>query len=262
MTKRFVISAATFVAACFSGQMAWAQAQVIEAGSQNSRSTSVVQPVASLTTEQRLQRLERMFEARSGVQLELQSGLAALQQELSELRGSLESQAYQLQQITERQRELYLELDRRLASLPSQPAAEPAAKVAKPEGYSSDLSENQAYDQAVKLVLEDKNYEAAVPAFEAFLARYPTSTYAANASYWLGQLLYNQGNTAGAEQAFVKVVKEFPGSNKRADSLLKLGLIAAQQGQGQQAKTYLQQVVDEYPQSASAKLAKNKLAEL
>jgi len=221
-----------------------------------------VQPATPLTMEQRLQRLERMFEARGRLQLELQSGLSTLQRELSELRGSLESQSYQLQQITERQRELFLELDRRLANLQSQPAAPEASKVTKPEGYSSDLDENQAYDQAVRLVLEEKNYEAAIPAFEAFLARYPSSTYAANAHYWLGQLLYNQGNTARAEQAFAKVVKDFPGSNKRADALLKLGLIAAQQGNGQQARTYLQQVIDEYPQSASAKLAQNKLAEL
>ena len=48
-------------------------------------------------------------------------------------------------------------------------------------------------------------------------------------------------------------------SNKRADALVKLGDLSQRNNNAAQAKKYYQQVLDEYPDSASAKLAAERI---
>ena len=125
--------------------------------------------------------------------------------------------------------------------------------------YSPNLSENDAYDKAIALVLEDKRYDDAIPAFQSFLKNFPNSTYAANAHYWLGQLFFAKREYNEAKQQFETVVNDYPDSNKRGDCLLKLGAIASEQNKSADAKAYYEQVVKEYPDSTEANLAKQRL---
>ena len=152
---------------------------------------------------------------------------------MNELRGVTELHTHQLSQVLERQRELYQELDRRVSEA-LKPATEVPATISVDtstvsQSYSSDLTENEAYDKALNLVLKDKRYEEAIPAFKRFNENYPQSSYAPNAHYWLGQLLFNKGELAPAEQEFVIVVEQFKESSKRPDALLKLAMVAQQQ---------------------------------
>lgn len=191
-----------------------------------------------------------------------------LQEEVAELRGVTEEHAFQLEQLLTRQRELYQEIDRRLANQSTAPTNTQVIDSSAVTGdsskadYSADLSENDAYDRAIKLVLEDKRYQDAIPAFQQFLERFPNSSYAPNAHYWLGQLLFSDGNYDGAAEQFQTVVDDYPDSNKRADCLLKLGSIARQQGQNAAARDYFNQVVSGYPDSTEAGLARQRLNEL
>ena len=68
------------------------------------------QTTASL--EQRVAKMERMLD--SGTLLKLLRSVEELKAEVRELRGQLEQQQYSLSQMTDRQRELYLDVDRRL----------------------------------------------------------------------------------------------------------------------------------------------------
>nr|WP_241970514.1 tol-pal system protein YbgF [Idiomarina aquatica] len=234
-------------------------------------------PVSSLSDsagslEQRLATIERMMEARQGAQLEMLNQLNNLQQDVAELRGITEEHEYRLEQLLQRQREIYQEIDRRFSQLNSQGNSSgsnfsTAQQVpvntdsgsSSSNGYSSNLSENDAYDRAIALVLEDKRYDAAIPAFEQFVEQFPNSSYLPNAHYWLGQLQFAQQQYDAAKQHFETVVKDFPESNKRADCILKLGVIASEQGKSADAKQYYQQVVEEYPDSTEANLAKQRL---
>jgi len=63
--------------------------------------------------DERVGRLERLLENR--VVLDLMDQLQSMQQELQELRSLSEEQAHQLESLEKRQRDLYLDLDRRLA---------------------------------------------------------------------------------------------------------------------------------------------------
>lgn len=72
---------------------------------------------ASSTTEQRLERVERMLDSQGLVDIIQQ--LQQLQREISLLRGEIETQNYNLDQLTRRQRDLYTDIDQRLRRLES-----------------------------------------------------------------------------------------------------------------------------------------------
>lgn len=217
--------------------------------------------------EQRLAALERIVEARSEAQLRMTTQLQQLLDEVSELRGVTETHSYQLEEILQRQRDLYQEIDRRVSAIqtPTNSAGtavpvtntEPAAAV-----YSSDVSENDAYDRAVNMVLKDRRYDAAIPEFENFIRSYPNSGYAPNAHYWLGQLLFNNNELAKAKTHFERVVNNFPQSNKVADALLKLGQVAERESNKDAALRYYRQVVKDHAAATSAKLAQDRITAL
>lgn len=230
-----------------------------------------VSKLGSGSVEERLEQLERVMDARNAAQMALLDQMASLQSEVAELRGQTEEHAYQLEQILQRQREIYQEIDRRLNVTPPPASNDTAVSTEMPAAggsnnggsdYSSDLSENDAYDKAIRMVMEDRRYDAAIPEFRKFIENFPNSTYVPNAHYWLGQLLYAEGNFAEAKAEFTAVVEQFEDSNKRADSMLKLGIVAQQQGEKELAKSYFDKVIAEYPSSTPADLARQRLANL
>ena len=209
-----------------------------------------------------LERLERMIEARNQVQLDMQRQLDQLATEMDELRGIVERNSYDLSQMLERQRELYREIDA-LSRQPqaAKPAEEKSTESTSAEVYSSNLSENEAYESAVNLILKKKDYTGAIAAFTEFLAAYPESGYKPNAHYWLGQLYFTQNSLSEAAEQFTAVAS-FEKSNKRADALLKLGIIAERGKKPEEAKKFYQQVISSYPNSTSSQQAKKNLDSL
>lgn len=218
-------------------------------------STSSVSTRSS--SESDIERLERLLQNRNRVQLQMQEQIDQMSQEISDLRGQLERNSYEMQQMLKRQRELFVELDRVRGEMKAAPVKE--AKPAETGGkYSSNADEQTAYQGAVDLILKKRDYTGAIAAFKQFQKDYPDSTYSANSHYWLGQLYFAKKQDKEAVKSFAAVVS-YKDSNKRADALVKLGDIAERNKNDAQAKKYYQQVVDEYPGSASAKIASSKL---
>lgn len=218
-------------------------------------STSSVSTRSS--SESDIERLERLLQNRNRVQLQMQEQIDQMSQEISDLRGQLERNSYEMQQMLKRQRELFVELDRVRGEMKAAPVKE--AKPAETGGkYSSNADEQTAYQDAVDLILKKRDYTGAIAAFKQFQKDYPDSTYSANSHYWLGQLYFAKKQDKEAVKSFAAVVS-YKDSNKRADALVKLGDIAERNKNDAQAKKYYQQVVDEYPGSASAKIASSKL---
>jgi tol-pal system protein YbgF len=242
-----------------------AQAPVIDINSvenveQKTTPLSITQQAPLSLTEQ-LANVERKLDSRNRSQVNIQRQLDDLQTEVNDLRGVTELHTHQLSQVLERQRELYQELDRRVSEAlkPTVQTPNVIDSTAVSKSYSNDLTENEAYDKALNLVLKDKRYEQAIPEFRSFNQTYPQSTYAPNAHYWLGQLLFNKGNLKEAEQEFTTVVQQFKDSSKRPDALLKLAMVAEQQNSKDKAIKLYRQLLSEYPNSTSAQLAKPRL---
>jgi tol-pal system protein YbgF len=220
-----------------------------------------VEDVAGGSNDDRVSRLERIMKAKQQGDFEMQRRMDVLQNEVLDLRGITEQQNYQMNQMLQRQRQLYEDIAN-LTAKSSTPAAPVQADATSVAAASSTLGETGSYEAAVNLVLKERKYDEAIPAFRNFIAKYPESNYAANANYWLGQLLYNKNEFSDAKQAFSTVVSQFADSNKRGDSLVKLGMIAEEENDLAGAKALYNKVIKEYADSASARLAQQQLLAL
>ncbi|BET96247.1 cell division protein CpoB [Xenorhabdus sp. TCT-1] len=224
--------------------------------------------VGSGSTDERLSQLERVSDAHSQLLTQLQQQLSDSQRDIDTLRGQIQENQYQLNQIIERQKDLYLQLDK-ITNPSSAESSEPEnSNVASsaPTGNkqsaasASTGSEKSDYDAAVSLAINTKEYDKAIVAFQNFAKTYPKSKYLPNVNYWLGQLNYNKGKKDDAAYYFATVVKDYPKSQKSSDSLYKVGLIMQEKGQKDKAKAVYQQVVKQYPGTNAAKMAGKKLS--
>lgn len=205
--------------------------------------------------------------------------LQQMQEEIAQLRGMLEVQQNEIQQLKQEGLERYQNLDRRLsdASLggsasQNSPAAGSNAvggSVQAPAGTSAqDTASNQSadpekeklyYDAAFDLI-KAKDFDKASQAFAAFLRKYPSSPYAGNAQYWLGEVNLAKGDLQGAGQAFAKVSQAYPQHNKVPDSLYKLADVEVRLGNRDKANGILRQIIADYPNSSAAQLAQRQLS--
>jgi tol-pal system protein YbgF len=229
--------------------------------------------------EARLIRIERVVENQSLV--ELSSELERLRSETTALRGEIETLRFESENSDSRQRELYVDVDRRLQSLESGPRAfEPpppqpglqappvagaaaagagaAVAAAPPRPTGSD---QQNYQAAFDLISARK-YPEASAAFETFLQQFPTSPLADNAQYWLAETYYVRGQFNDALPQFRKVIEQYPQSAKMPDALLKVGYCQIELGDRNAARTSLQEVMRQFPDTTAARLASQRLSSL
>jgi tol-pal system protein YbgF len=226
--------------------------------------------------EARLIRIEKILENQSLIQLA--NELDQLRNETKAMRGELDTLRYESQNGATRQRELYVDVDRRLQSLeqaqrgavvapppsqggfaanaPSQPSAPAPAAPPRPTG-----TDQENYKTAFDL-MQARKYEEAGKAFTEFLAGFPQSPLADNAQYWFAETLYVRGQYQTALQQFQKVVDGYPQSAKQPDALLKVGYCQAELGNRDAARLALQQVTRKYPDTTAARLATQRLERL
>ena len=110
--------------------------------------------------EQRLVALENMM-SRTEMQHRLQTQLDNMQMEVDQLRGAVEVNTNELQKVLERQRELYLEIDKPWKSSLYKAAAATQVVPCLVHLYGCELS-NSIYRQSVPQAGEDEAYENAV----------------------------------------------------------------------------------------------------
>lgn len=215
---------------------------------------------------QRLARIESLLQNQGLV--ELMQQLQNLQTELQELRGDVEKHGNELEGIQRRQRELYLDIDRRLNDLQLQSSmAAPAVEGNQPaaEGTSGAAASAQGGDQEragymnAFEILRESRYAEAIQAFTHFLQQYPNGKYANNAQYWLAEAYYASGDMQKALAEFGKVIDLYPSSSKIPDAKLKLGYTYYELGQWAKARDALTGVMTAYPNSSFALLAEKRL---
>lgn len=183
------------------------------------------------------------------------------------LKGQVEELNHKVEQMKLRQRELYLDMDKRLQDVESSGYQGGALGGTATPGYSGgayaapQAGEEEQYRTAFNL-LKDKRYTESVAAFEAFLLAYPQSELAPNAQYWMGEANYVAGRYSQAVRAFDRVRTEYSSSPKVADATLKLGYSYAAVGNISGARSVLNEVIGKYPGSSAAGLAADRLKKL
>jgi tol-pal system protein YbgF len=196
-----------------------------------------------------------------------------LQRELQQLRGQVEELNYNLERLKQDQKQRYLDLDRRVVSLSSQPSVANETQVATvvsqtpqdgnepalgqvivaQETYDPEV-EKAAYNAAFTLIRE-RQYDASIVALQAFVNDFRQGALLGNAHYWLGEVYMVQGDASLAAESFEIVIGEFPEHRKIPDALYKAGVAYQNVGNTVKANQMLQRVLKEYPDSSAARLA-------
>ncbi len=202
-----------------------------------------------------------------------------IQDDVAELRGIVEEQSHQIEQLQAQQKEQYLDLDRRLSALQGQPVnagAGPTAGGAGPIGAgpttgpvtsgpttASGNAEQDAYTAAYNSAKANRFAEA-IAAFNQLLVMYPKGKYAGNSYYWLGELYLKLPEPAleKSRQSFAQVVNQFKDNAHVSEAMFKLGVVYDRLGDKAKALEYLKRVQAEYPGTPGAKLAQTYAAEL
>ena len=212
---------------------------------------------------------------------ELFMQLQQLQEDIARLRGQVEVQQNEIQRMKQEALDRYQDLDRRIGTgAPAQqpaPAADSSATGGAPgadmapaapadQGTAgsepADPAKEKLYYDAAFDLIKAKDFDKASQAFSAFLRKYPSSQYAGNAQYWLGEVNLAKGDLQGAGQAFAKVSQAYPKHPKVPDSLYKLADVERRLGHTDRVKPILQQVISQYPGTAAAQLAQRDLQKL
>jgi tol-pal system protein YbgF len=220
----------------------------------------------------RITRIERIV----ANQVEVAQRVDEVQSTVRQLRGRLEELEHGNEALAKQQRDLYADLDKRLAAAAGAAAGGAAAGSASGEtaaaggattagaapgaaaGNAPSSVEQAVYTQAFD-ALKAGSYSVAITGFKDFLGTYPASPLAENAQYWLGEAYYVNHDYEAAAGAFRAVLKKWPDSRKAPDALLKLGYTQYAQKQYAAARATLTEVTHKYPGSDSAKLAADRL---
>lgn len=138
---------------------------------------------------------------------------------------------------------------------------ETTGDLAREKGPAESEAVKKDYGEVWKL-LERKEYKAAIARFKEFLRKYPQSTLADNAQYWIGESYYALREFDQAILEFDAVRRKYPKGDKVPAALLKQGFAFAELGDKVDARLILQELIDRYPQSQEATKAKQKLKAL
>ena len=205
-------------------------------------------------------------------------------------------QGNDINEIKKRQRELYLDIDRRLRDIESGATTQaPAGQISVPQvgttastgttttgqqtpsipetvtstsasttasvsqTPSATQSAEKAAYQAAFDTLKEGRYKQAKTELKTFLDKYPNSSFAGNAQYWLGEAHYVTRNFDQGVVEFEKVLKTYPTSNKVPDAMLKLGYTFYERKQFDQAKAILQDLRERFPKTTAERLATKRL---
>jgi tol-pal system protein YbgF len=264
-----------------------AVAAVVGSSSLSARDDPVELKLTDL--EARMIKIEKIVNNQSLI--ELANQLEQLRSETTALRGDIEELRHDTDSAANRQKELYVDVDKRLQALeqaergaslappplsapssapaPSAPTSSPPPRSPAPAAAGGavasapkpGVSDKQAYQNAFDL-LQARKYDEAGKAFTQFLSGYASSPLADNAQYWLAQSHYVQRQFNVALPEFQKVVDKYPQSSKLPDALLKVGYCQSELGNKNAARTVLQQVMKQFPDTTAARLATQQLEKL
>lgn len=204
---------------------------------------------------------EARFDQQAKAQLDLASQIQRQVEEIARLRGQIETLNYELETAKKRQQDFYLDLDTRLRKFESpaadNTAADPAAGTnAKPAGDPA--KESQDYEAALNQFKAGK-YKEAAAGFGAFVQKYPDSSLAPNAQYWLGNAWYAQRDCKRAIEAQSLVTTKYAESAKAPDAWLAISTCQQEMGNPTGAKRSLETVIAKYPSAPAADTARERL---
>jgi tol-pal system protein YbgF len=248
-----------------------------------------------LSLADRVTQLEQQAQNKDQGGIGMVNQMQQLQAQVQQLQGQIEELQHSQQQLDDKNKAQYGDIDSRLARLESgagtaapkpaagntpgntsatppnnSPAAAPVVAAGSEPGNpapaaggnaAADPTAAAAYDVAFKAIRAG-DYVSASRGFRAFIQKYPNDALTPNAYYWLGESYYATMNYPVAVEAFQHLLSQFPQSEKAPDATLKLGYSQLELKQLPQAKATLSSVGSKYPGSKAASLAQERLRQM
>jgi tol-pal system protein YbgF len=203
------------------------------------------------------------------VQRRIMDSLTASRRAITQMKGDLASDLYniqqqlvQLQELTGQSQQRLTELRTRLEARGAEIATAPPmpGDSARPAPDGGAASADQMYEASLAQ-LRRGSLSTARLGLREMIRLYPTSERAPDALYFIGQSFAAE-NPDSAAAYYRQVVDKHPTSPRAASALYNLGLLAERRKDTAGARGAYQRVAEKYPQSDEAALARDRLKAL
>ena len=198
---------------------------------------------------------------------ELGAQVDALEREVARLRGAVEEARHEAEEARR-----VAEAARRSGARGGEEplSMDPPSAGADLDPVVTSLSQEvRDYEEGFGLYRAGR-FRDAIDQFRTFLQNYPSSGYADNALFWIGECQFRLGDFERAVLTFEDVVKRYPDENKVPDALYRQGVALVEIGRkkGEEeiytpaAREIFERIVTEYPASTRVPEAKKQLEKL
>jgi tol-pal system protein YbgF len=200
---------------------------------------------------------------KSGSLNDMLNQIELMKQDVSKLRGDMETLRHLNATVEQRQKDLYQDLDGRLrrveekstaGSLPTPnkaPETPPTPEIKAP-------SDQEIYDQANALLDGLKNKEA-FQAFTDFIKQFPNSILLPDAKFGLANAQFNLKNYKATIGTYQKLLDQHPDFAKNPEALSGLANAQIQLALIPEAKKSLKDLIKKYPKSDVIQNAQKRL---
>lgn len=185
-----------------------------------------------------------------------------VRREFQTLQGSYEAVQFELKNQRETQGRFQQDVDARLRAIEDklsiiskQKVAETGAPWMEPTAAAGEAN---LYQKGLSQV-RDGHYTEAAASFREFLQKYPKTSFAANAQYWVAECYYAQKDYQRAIKEYQALITTYPKSDKVSMAKLRQGLGFADLGMSNEATLFLQKLVKDHPGTPEAEKAENRL---
>ena len=201
--------------------------------------------------EARIVNLEAVI--KSGSLNDMLNQIELMKQDVSKLRGDIETLRHLNATVEQRQKDLYQDLDGRLRKIEEKSTADSLATTNKvtetpPTPEIKAPSDQEVFDQASVLLDGLKNKEA-FQAFTDFIKQFPNSALLPDAKYALANAQFNLKNYKATIGTYQKLLDQHPDFSKNPEALLGLANAQIQLALIPEAKKSLKDLIKKYPKS-------------
>jgi tol-pal system protein YbgF len=215
--------------------------------SMQKQQSTVMGPVASLNT--RLDQMAQSFQELRETILDMNGRVGKLDAKIQDLVNQQQLSARPAQPPDS-------------GTAPAPGTSQPQAGISAPGGGNcASLPADGTYSNARRDYMAAQ-YDLAMQEFSDYLRCFPTTTYAPNAQFYIGDIYYKKADYDEALKAFDKVTEAFPENNKTGDAHYMKGNTLIRLSKKEAALKEYRTVVSKYPDTDSAVQAKAKLREL
>jgi tol-pal system protein YbgF len=200
------------------------------------------------------------------LQRQVMDSLTATRRAVTQLKGDLATDLYniqqqlvQLQELTGQSQQRLTELRTRLEARGAQIETAPTTPgdSARPAPGGGTATADQMYEASLAQ-LRRGSLSTARLGLREMIRLHPTSERAPDALYFIGQSFASE-NPDSAAAYYRQVTEKYPASPRAASALYNLGLLAERRKDNAGAREAYQRVTEKYPQSDEAALARDRL---